>query len=275
MSAGPTTHREPDEVLEELGRRLDRAYDAAPARSWPRWRSPLRSGLPRRRATRWVLALAAVAGLAGSTAVATHETLFAPSPPALPDALGGAGAVHPDTAGSPVYVAAGTRYGIPWKMSASLCRYGDVVAVGLFLDVPGGGAGARCDVASDRPGSAQSPLALRERRTQTYIDPASGRTWVFGVLPGDATTAVVRSRALDAAPGAPVTRVRAVATAIDPRAVGRGIPADLRVFVVATPGVRQVAGVDALDAAGAPVLRCRRDGRCVSPVQSSPEESRP
>jgi hypothetical protein len=177
MSASPP--RGPDEILGELGRRLDRAYLDA----------------PRTRRARWLVAAVAAVALAGPTAVATHDAIFAPAPPpAPPQARGGAGAVQPDAVGAPINVARGTRHAIAWQMSASLCRYGTVQAVGLFLDVPGGGAGARCDVASRTPGAAPPPVALGERRTQTYIDPVSGRTWVFGVLPATAASAVVSSR---------------------------------------------------------------------------------
>lgn len=281
----PSADRDPDAVLAELGHRLDRAYAAAPeTRRGPRLpRRLTRSAVRGRRG--WVAAGAVAALVVGPTALATHDTLFTTPPPSAPGALDGPGALTPDATGTPVYVADGAVAGVRWRLSASLCRYGAVQAVGLFLDVPGGGAGARCDVAgrgaqAGPAAGAPSPAALRDRRIQSYIDPVSGRTWIFGALPAEAASVAIRTRGLS--PGAPADRTTRLATTpIDPRAVPRGVPAGLRVFAFAVPGAREVAGGQALSTAGAPVLTCGRDGRCRRPTAPSsaapshPEESRP
>jgi hypothetical protein len=285
VSAERPSHRDPDAVLAELGRRLDRAYSAAPGARRGGLRLPARLGrIAGRR--RWVAAGAVAALLVGPTAIATHDTLFTTAPPTAPGALDGPGALTPDAAGTPVYVADGTDAGVRWRLSASLCRYGAVQAVGLFLDVPGGGAGARCDVAArgqgtGYPSGAPSPAALRDRRIQSYIDPVSGRTWVFGVLPPEAAAVVIRTRDLQAGATSAAAPTRVPTVPIDPRAVPRGVPAGLRVFAVALPGAREVAGSAATTTSGTPVLRCGRDGRCLRPTNatstssSHPEESRP
>ena len=115
------------------------------------------------------------------TAIATREAVWAPDPPPLPAQLRPRDAVVPGTASTPVYVGAGKQHGVAWRLSATVCRYGKIEAVGLFLSVPGGGAGARCDVAARTPGA--SPAALASRRVQAYYDPASNLTWAFGALP--------------------------------------------------------------------------------------------
>ncbi|WP_354702299.1 hypothetical protein DSM112329_02657 [Paraconexibacter sp. AEG42_29] len=282
-------HRDPDAILAELGRRLDQAYAAAPAQL--RGAARLRDGAERVRGAlgrhpvvgrrRWIGLGAVAALLVGPTAVATHDTLFGTNPPAAPGSLDGPGALSPDAAGTPVAVAAGSARGIPWRLSASLCRYGTVQAVGLFLDVPGGGAGSRCDVAARRGGlptgsatGAPSPAALRDRRIQTYIDPVADVTWVFGVLPAGATAAAVRSRPLEVA-GAPGATTRAMAVAIDPRAVPRGVPSGLSVFAVALPGAREVTATTVAGPDSSVVLRCTRAGRCLPATPTPPEESRP
>lgn len=267
--------RDPEEVLAEVGLRLGRAYAKAEGSSG--WLpSSARRGVARfsrRRYPRWgAIVVTAAVLLGGPAAVATHDSLFTQPPPAMPGLLGGPGAVTPDQTGTPVFVASGAREGVGWRLSASVCRYGAVQAVGLFLDVRGGGAGARCDVASSLPGAAASPAALGRRRIQTYVDPISDRTWVFGVLPVGAAGVSVISRSLSVDGGSTVTS--AASAPIDPRAVARGIPAGLRVFVVSLPGARDVPRVNVSDGAGTPMLRCGRDSRCL-PVTKPPEESRP
>ncbi len=264
---GSGSTRDVDAILGELGRRLQEGYAAAPAR---RLRRPPRRLLPSRRRRAWPVAAVALALFAGPTAVATHDTLFQTAPPPAPGSLDGPGAIRPDSAGTPVRVAAGRSAGVPWTLAASLCRYGEVQAVGLFLDVPGGGAGARCDVAGPGRG-ARSPAGLRARRVQTYVDPVADRTWVFAALPSAVASADVRSRPLGASASAAPSTQRVPASGIDPRAVPRGVPAGLRVFAVALPGLRVLAGVDGLDATGAHSLTCTADGRC----RPDRQESRP
>jgi hypothetical protein len=244
--------RDPDAVLAELGTALQDAWAGDGTRR-PR-------PLPRLRGGRRGLIAAAAATLAllVPTAIATRETVFAPDPPpALPSALRPGDAITPRTAGTSVYVGAGREDGVAWRLSATTCRYGSIAAVGLFLSVPGGGAGARCDVAAAAPGS--SPAALAARRVQTYYDPASDVTWAFGALPAEARTVEVTSRAYGG--GAPASHdVPAAPVGAD--AIEQGhLPGGLRVFVVALTGGRDVARVRVTDAAGTLLLTCV-DGRC-------------
>lgn len=234
--------RHPDAVLAALGADLRAAWAAPPRR---------------RRLAGWlrlhrvaVVALATV--LFGvPTAVATRDALRAPGPPALPDAMQAPGRVAADAVGRNVWVAAGEAGGIAWRLSASSCAYGDGVrAVGVFLHVPGGGAGARCDVAAaDLP-----PAAIARRRVHTYFDPVSQRTWTFGTVPPAARTVEV----------GPVT---VAAEPADPAAIAGGrLPPGLRVFVAV---VRDGSSVVARDVAGVELLRCR-DGSCTSPDPENP-----
>jgi hypothetical protein len=248
--------RDPDVILDELGIALQGAWvrDGG-ARPRPR---PVRIPLPRPRAGRRGLLAAAAAALAlVPTAIATRDAVWAPDPPPLPAQLRPRDAVVPGTAGTPVYVGAGTQRGVAWRLSATVCRYGAIEAVGLFLSVPGGGAGARCDVAARTPGA--SPAALAARRVQTYYDPASNLTWAFGALPAGARAVEVTSRPYGG--GTPATG-RIAATPVDDRAVEQGhLPDGVRVFVVALAGGRDVAHVRVSDAAGNLLLTCE-GGRC-------------
>lgn len=259
-----SAERAPDEVLAELGRRLDNAYAAAERR-------PGFARVAGRRAPRWAVALAAALLIAVPGAVATHDTLFTQPPPVPPELLGGPGSVTPTAAGVPVYVRSGSSEGVSWRLSAAVCRYGAVQAVGLFLEVPGGGAGARCDIASRLRGARVSPQDLAERRVQSYVDPVADRTWVFGVLPLTAATVDVASRDLASGPGVPLEKTAVSAVPIDADAARRGVPAGLRVFVVALPHARDVPAVEVSDSSGALILRCGRAGRCLeaSPNQES------
>jgi hypothetical protein len=249
--------RDPDEILDELGGALQGAWAAGGARPRGHRLAWLSDGLRLRGGRRGLVAATAVALALVPTAIATRDAVWAPDPPPLPAQLRPRDAVVPGAAGTPVYVGAGVQRGVDWRLSATTCRYGQVEAVGLFLTVPGGGAGARCDVASRRPGA--SPEALAARRVQTYYDPVSGVTWAFGAVPARATAVAVTSRAYGG--GAAVTR-GVPADPVDPRAIEQGhLPAGLRVFVVALVGGRDVAHVVATDAAGAPALTCD-NGRC-------------
>ena len=195
------------------------------------------------------------------TAIAARDAIWAPAPAPLPDAARPPGAVTPQRAGEQVYVGAGALGGVRWRLSASACDYGTVRAVGVFLDVPGGGGGARCDVASGTPGAGGvSPRILATRLVQTYFDPVANRTWAFGALPSRARSADV------VATGA---RVRVATPPADARAIVRGgLPDGMRVFVAALDGARDVPLVTARDAAGAVLLVCR-DGRCATPEKES------
>jgi hypothetical protein len=242
--------RDVDQILGQLGGDLRRAYASDRRRlRWP--------GLPRLRRRGGLIAAGAVVLALVPTAVATRETLWAPDPPPLPQQLRPADAVAPGDSAPPVYVATGTQDGVAWRLSATGCSYGDIQAVGLFLAVPGGGAGVRCDVASTRSGL--SPQALAARRVQTYYDPVSQRTWAFGAVPAASRSVVVESRAFGGGTGrTDVVDARTVA----PEAIEEGhLPEGLRVFVVALPGARDVARVVVRDDAGAVLTTCTA-GRC-------------
>jgi hypothetical protein len=237
--------RDPEAILSELGRGLAGAWRRPPRRSrLAGWR---RSALV-------VLAMLVVV----PTALATRNAVWAPAPATLPGAAHLPGAVAPSYAGDQVYVASGELRGVAWRLSASACDYTAVRAVGVFLSVPGGGGGARCDVATDEGGTGGvTPGVLAQRLVQTYFDPVADRTWAFGSLPAAA-------RAVDvAATGAHTT---VAATPADATAIGRGdLPAGMRVFVAALDGARDVPSVTARDASGALLLICR-DGRCTTPT---------
>jgi hypothetical protein len=238
--------RDPDQILAELGTSLQTAWG----------KDTRRRRLPRI-GRRGAIAAAAAALALVPTAVATRETLWAPDPPPLPAQLRPQDAVQPGTAGTPVYVGAGRQRGVAWRLSATTCQYGDVAAVGLFLAVPGGGAGARCDVASRHAGA--SPQALAARRVQTYYDPVTQTTWAFGALPAAARTVELDSRPYG---GGTATAATVAAAPVTAEAVQQGhLPAGLRVFALALPGGRDVARVRVRDDAGALLLSCQ-DGRC-------------
>jgi hypothetical protein len=230
--------REPDQILEELGLSVERAWSRRRAR--PLWRRLL----PARRT-----ALAgAVLGLAlVPTAVATQDVLFAPKPPALPPELRAPGAQDPTSAGTAAYVARGDG----WKLSASACDYAGRRVVGVFLTVPGGGAGARCDGAA--------PAALAARRIHTYFDPQTGTSWIFGTLPAGAREVTVAL-----SEGGTTSAETFPALQSDPRALaGARLPSGMRVLVASVPGAPEVRGVTAADGRGATVLRC--EGGLCSP----------
>jgi hypothetical protein len=254
--------RTPDELLADLGARLERAWDGdeaagrgRPGARWGRWRRGSRSRGASwwgGRRARWAIAAVLAAAAAVPTAVATRDSLWAPGLPDLPEQLRPPGEVTPDRAGAAVYVATGHAAGTTWRLSAEACDYGAIRAVGVFLTVPGGGGGARCDVASRVPGPAPSPEALAARRVQSYFDPATQVTWVFGALPA-------RARAVR------VGTATAPARPVADEAIAKGkLPVGLRTFVVALAGARDVPPIHVADGGGRTVLRCR-PGRCVTP----------
>ena len=136
--------RDPDAILAELGDDLRAAWARPPRRAlfarWPR-------GL--------VLVLALLALV--PTALATRDAIWAPDPAPLPDAARPPGSFAPQRTGAQVYVAAGAERGVAWRLTASACDYGRLRAVGVFLTVPGGGGGARCDIASRRARRGREP----------------------------------------------------------------------------------------------------------------------
>jgi hypothetical protein len=237
--------RDPDAILAELGHDLRAAWARPPRRAllarWPR-------GL--------VLVLALLALV--PTALATRDAIWAPDPAPLPDVARPPGAVTPQRTGAQVYVAAGHERGVAWRLTASACDYGRVRAVGVFLTVPGGGGGARCDVASRHPGVGVSPSVLAQHLVQTYFDPVSGRTWAFGAVPAGARTVDVTATGASA---------RVAAAPADPDAVAKGgLPAGMRIFVAVLDAARDVPLVTVRDGAGAVMLVCRQ-GRCAPPTQ--------
>lgn len=227
--------RDPDAVLEELGRQLRDGFAAADRAPW--WRR----ALARRRALRPLLLGLLLAGGA-STALATRDVLRAPAIPAPPPVPG---ALAPDRSTLPTYVARGTADGVAWRLSASSCAYGGVRVVAAFLEVPGGGGGTRCDVAA----ASRPPAALAARRVLSYYDPVGDRTWVFGVLP-----AAARSATVTVPSGVRVT----VATGpVDVRgATGAGLDRTARVLVAVVPGAVTTFRVRVADGASHPVLSC-------------------
>jgi len=239
--------RDTDAILAGLGRDLHRAWRRPPRRSrLAGWR-------------RSAVVAAAMLFLV-PTALAAREAIWAPAPAQLPESARPPGSVAPRHAGDQVYVADGVLRGVAWRLSASACDYGTVRAVGVFLAVPGGGGGARCDIASGAPGTAGgvSPGILATRLVQTYFDPVANRTWAFGAMP-----AAVRS--VDVA----ATRARVSVTAAPAagEAIAKGgLPAGMRTFVAALDGARDVPLVTARDASGAVLLVCR-NGRCAAPSQ--------
>jgi hypothetical protein len=242
-----SAHREPDDVLRQLGDAVEAAWIRRTRR--PAWRRRL----PARRGV--LAALVCMLAIV-PTAVATREALWAPEPPQLPPALRGPDALAPSRTGQAVYIAAGEAHGVAWRLSASACDLGEARVVGVFLTVPGGGAGARCDAASTQAPDAK-PGALAARRVHTYFDPVAALTWVFGTVPPAARDVVVTTQDK----GATMT-IAAPAGAADPEAVAKGrLPSGLRVFVAAAAGAPEVLAVRATDETGATVLRC--DGvRC-------------
>jgi hypothetical protein len=238
--------RDPDAVLAELGDELRTAWARPPRRARVTVAGWHRGAV-------LVLALLALV----PTAVATRDAIWAPDPAPLPDAVRPPGAVVPQRAGAQVYVGAGVERGVAWRLTASACDYGRVRAVGVFLTVPGGGGGARCDVATHNPGAGVSPAVLAQRLVQTYFDPVSGRTWAFGALPAAARTVDV------AATGAGVS---VAATPANSDAVAKGgLPEGMRVFVAVLDGARVAPLVTVRDASDAVLLVCR-EGRCAPPT---------
>jgi hypothetical protein len=241
--------RDTDAVLGTLGRDLHRAWRRPPRRS--------RLAGWRRSAVVAVAMLVLV-----PTALAARGAIWAPPPASLPQSARPPGAVAPEHAGEQVYVAAGELRGVAWRLSASACDYAAVRAVGVFLTVPGGGGGARCDIAAGSTVGGVSPRVLAERLVQTYFDPVANRTWTFGALPAAARRVDV------VATGARATVASAPA---DPEAIGKGdLPAGMRTFVAALEGAREVPLVTVRDRAGAVLLVCR-NGRCAAhPKEATP-----
>jgi hypothetical protein len=189
------------------------------------------------------------------------RSAIAAAPAPLPDAARRPGAVAPLHPGEQVYVAAGSLRGVAWQLSASAYDYGDARAVAVFLSVPGGGGGARCDLATRGSGVGVGPDVLARRLVQTYFDPVANRTWAFGALPSDA-------REVDVSATAAAATVKSVPA--DPEAVVKGdLPRGMRVFVAALEGPRDVPAIAARDRSGRVLLTCE-EGRRTRPQEESP-----
>lgn len=208
--------RDPEAILAELGASLRAAWER-PRRLRPVVRHPVRAAVAA------VVALALV-----PTALATRDAIWSDDAPPVPAQLR---APHATPAGSQVYVAAGRYAGIDWRLSAAACGS----AVGVFLTVPGGGGGARCD-------SGAAPDA--RHRTYAYYDPVADRTWVFGIAPADARSVEADGRSAAAVPAAE-------------EAVRRGgLHTGMRVYVLALEGSRELPPVRIVGPAGRLLERC-------------------
>jgi hypothetical protein len=215
------TARDPDAILAELGTSLRAAWEP------PRRLRPV-VGHPVRAAVAAVVALAIV-----PTALATRDAIWSDDAPPVPAQLR---APHATPAGNQVYVAAGRYDGVDWRLSAAACGS----AVGVFLTVPGGGGGARCDAGA-------APDA--RHRTYAYYDPVADRTWVFGVAPADARSVEAGGRSV-------------AAVAAEEEAVRRGgLQTGMRVYVLALEGSRELPAVRIAGPAGRLLESCV-DGSC-------------
>jgi hypothetical protein len=215
------TGRDPDAVLAELGASLRAAWEA------PRRRRRL-VGHPIRAAVVTGVLLALV-----PTAVATRDAIWSNDAPPVPDELR---APHAPPAGPQVYVASGTFGGVGWRLSAASCGS----AVGVFLTVPGGGGGARCDVGA-------APDA--RHRTYAYYDPSADRTWIFGVAPAAARSVEAGGRTVEA-------------VLVPDEAIRRGsLQPGMRVYALALDGSRELPRVRMLGPAGE-VLETCVEGSC-------------
>jgi hypothetical protein len=217
------TGRDPDAVLAELGASLRAAWDDGDRR-----RRRRRVLQPARAAMATAVLLALV-----PTALATRNAIWSDDAPPAPEQLRA-----PDArpAGPQVYVASGRAGGVDWRLSAASCG----PAVGVFLTVPGGGGGARCDVGA-------APDA--RNRTYAYYDPGADRTWIFGVAPAAARSVEAGGH-------------RVAAVLVPDEAIRRGrLHPGMRVYVVALSGSRELPQVRILDGTGE-VLETCAEGSC-------------
>lgn len=210
--------REPHEILAAFGRDL-RA--ARPPRRRP-WR-------------RVVLLVVGVLAAGGATAAATNPLwgpALRPSELARPE-----GAPAPDAVSPQLAVARGSG----WRLTGSACRFGARQTVALFLTVPGGGAGRRCD-------ALPRAIAAGPVPPPTLFTPPRGRdlALLFGAVPAGTTRVQVvflRSRS-----------GRAELREFRARPVRR--PWAGAVFVARVPREVRLLTAIGLDEAGRPTVRC-------------------
>jgi hypothetical protein len=212
--------RTPDDILAVFGRDLRRARPA------------------RRRRWRLFAALVAVVLAAGGATAAATSTIWAPAPrisvPALP-----AGAPVPDAASRPVYVASGRD----WRLSAAACRFGTRTTVAVFLTVPFGGAGWRCDALSRTVAAGAVPPP-----TLFALPRSTGRFLLFGAAPKGTT----RIQAL-------LLRVDSGRTALREVAARAIENPDTAIYIARLAGDVRLLTVVGLDAGGRPTMRCDQE----------------
>ena len=212
------SEREPSEILAAFGRDL-RAARAPRRRPW----------------RRVVLLVVAVLAAGGATAAATNS-LWGPAPRPSELALP-AGAPVPDAVSPQL----GLANGGGWRLSGSACRFGARTTVALFLTVPGGGAGRRCDALPRAvvAGPVPPPTLFTPPRGR-------GRTFLFGAVPAGTTRVqlvFLRSRS-----------GRAELREFRARRIRR--PWAGAVFVARVPREVRLLTTIGLDEAGRPTVRC-------------------
>jgi len=144
VSAGS---RSPQQVLDELGHRLEAAYAAAPAR-----RARRRWGRSR------ILTVLGAVGVVGASTAAATRMVFAPAPPL------------PRLSRLAVDLGGGTSAGVRWQLTAARCS-SPRGSFSLLLNTVSGGAGSAC-------------VALPGPPTTWFM---SGASLVFGAAPAAAT----------------------------------------------------------------------------------------
>jgi hypothetical protein len=212
------SEREPHEILAAFGRDL-RA--ARPSRRRP-WR-------------RVVLLVVGVLAAGGATAAATSP-LWGPAPRRA-ELARPTGAPVPDAVSSQLALARGSG----WRLTGSACRFGAHETVALFITVPGGGAGRRCD-------ALPRAIAAGPVPPPTLFTPAGGGelTLLFGAVPAGTTrvqAVFLRSRS-----------GRAELREFRARPVRR--PWVGAVFVARVPRDVRLLTTIGLDARGRPTVRC-------------------
>jgi hypothetical protein len=214
MNAGGRT---PQELLEELGRDLDAAFDASAGGGWRSWRS-WRSW-PRR--ARSILLAAVLVAVGASTATAMR-TIFSSAPPV------------PRLAPLAADLASGTTADGRWQLSAARCS-GPGGGVSLLLHVAAGGAGNPCGSLFQFP--------------TTFYEPSEARSLVFGAVP----PGVARVELFFAGERRELAPVSADPRAL--RALH--LPAGVLVYAAATGVDQPPSAVAAFDASGRVVFACQ------------------
>lgn len=156
--------RQPDELLTELGVKLDSAFTRA-----------AQGTKTQKKHVKWrkvAFSVSATAIFLTSSAAATRS-FWAPSPPDAGTAIVDKNR-RPSVVHRPIYIASSKN----WRLSFSSCRYDHAVKIGLFLSLQNGtGGGIRCDL-----GQA-SGINLNDHTLQRYYDPVRNQTWFFSTVP--------------------------------------------------------------------------------------------